>query len=101
MLGVTTRIAHISDIHFGRINAPIAEALVADLAANPSSLLVISGDLTQRARVSQYKAAAEYLQRLPSPRLVIPGNHDIPPLEPGPAVFLRPPFASNNTFPRS
>ena len=72
------RIAHISDIHFGRIDPAIAEALVVDLAAHPPSLLVISGDLTQRARVSQYKAAAEYLKRLPSPQLVIPGNHDVP-----------------------
>jgi 3',5'-cyclic AMP phosphodiesterase CpdA len=78
MARVTRRIAHISDIHFGRINPPIAEALIADLSANPSSVLVLSGDLTQRARAGQYCAAAEYLKRLPSPKLVIPGNHDVP-----------------------
>jgi 3',5'-cyclic AMP phosphodiesterase CpdA len=78
MAGRMTRIAHISDVHFGRVDPPIAEALIADMAAIPPTLLVVSGDLTQRARVGQYKAAAEFLERLPSPLLVIPGNHDIP-----------------------
>jgi 3',5'-cyclic AMP phosphodiesterase CpdA len=39
---------------------------------------VVSGDFTQRARRRQYMTAAEYLKRLPSPQLVVPGNHDIP-----------------------
>jgi 3',5'-cyclic AMP phosphodiesterase CpdA len=73
-----TRIAHISDLHFGRIDPAIAESLIADLMANPSALLVISGDLTQRARIGQYQAAAKYLKRLPLPQLIIPGNHDVP-----------------------
>jgi 3',5'-cyclic AMP phosphodiesterase CpdA len=71
-------INHISDIHFGRVDPPVAEALVSDLAANPCDLLVISGDFTQRARAKQYQAAAEYCRRLPTPQLVVPGNHDIP-----------------------
>src|SRR5205085_705048 len=37
-----------------------------------------SGDFTQRARSKQYRHAAEFLARLPKPRLVVPGNHDIP-----------------------
>lgn len=71
-------IAHISDLHFGRLDAPIAEQLAADLLEHPPTLLVISGDLTQRARVRQYQEAAQYLRRLPMPQLVIPGNHDVP-----------------------
>jgi 3',5'-cyclic AMP phosphodiesterase CpdA len=39
---------------------------------------VVSGDLTQRARAWQYRQAAAFLERLPKPQLVIPGNHDIP-----------------------
>ena len=73
-----TRVAHISDLHFGRIEPSVAEALIADLAAHPPALVIISGDLTQRARVGQYQAAAEYLKRLPLPQLIIPGNHDVP-----------------------
>lgn len=71
-------IAQISDLHFGRVNPRIAEALRQDLCRQPPSLLVISGDLTQRARRSQFQAARAFLDSLPQPQLVIPGNHDIP-----------------------
>jgi 3',5'-cyclic AMP phosphodiesterase CpdA len=71
-------IAHISDLHFGRLDRAVAEGLVADLAQRRPDLLVVSGDFTQRARERQYRAAAEYLKRLPMPQLVVPGNHDIP-----------------------
>ena len=71
-------IAHISDLHFGRLDAPVAEGLVADLAGRKPDLVVVSGDLTQRARKGQYADAMAFLKRLPSPQLVVPGNHDIP-----------------------
>jgi len=71
-------IAHISDIHFGRDDPPVAEALVSELHEHKPSLVVMSGDFTQRARAGQYKRAAEYMARLPGPQLVVPGNHDIP-----------------------
>ena len=71
-------IHHISDLHFGALDAPVAEGLAADLLQSPCDLLVISGDFTQRARASQYKAAAAFRERLPQPQLVVPGNHDIP-----------------------
>ena len=73
-----TSIAHISDLHFGKLDAPIAERLANDLLEHPPTLLVISGDLTQRTCVGQYEAAAAYLARLPTPQLVVPGNHDVP-----------------------
>lgn len=71
-------IAQISDLHFGTEIPQVTEALVADLHALHPSLVVISGDLTQRARGRQFAAARDYLARLPRPQLVIPGNHDIP-----------------------
>jgi len=73
-------IAHISDLHFGAEQAAVAEALRADLhALNPApTLVVISGDLTQRARRKQFADAAAYVRTLPVPQLVIPGNHDVP-----------------------
>jgi 3',5'-cyclic AMP phosphodiesterase CpdA len=71
-------IAHISDLHFGKHNKKAEEALLADLKALKPSLIAISGDLTQRALRAQFKHAREYLQRLPAPFLVVPGNHDIP-----------------------
>jgi 3',5'-cyclic AMP phosphodiesterase CpdA len=71
-------IAHISDIHFGRVHPAIAELLLADLHVQKPDMVVVSGDLTQRARAWQYAAAAEFLKKLPQPYLVVPGNHDIP-----------------------
>jgi len=71
-------IAHISDVHFGRIDERISEILIAELNADPPSVMVVSGDMTQRARVEQYEPAAAFLKRLPGPLIVVPGNHDIP-----------------------
>lgn len=71
-------IAHISDLHFGRTDPDVVEGLARDLADRKPDLLVVSGDFTQRARPSQYAAAAAFLKRLPTPQLVVPGNHDIP-----------------------
>ena len=71
-------IAHISDLHFGREEPKVAEALVADLESVTPSLVAVSGDLTQRARRREFAAARDYLQRLTVPVLVVPGNHDIP-----------------------
>ncbi|CAK0766474.1 3',5'-cyclic AMP phosphodiesterase CpdA [Azospirillaceae bacterium] len=73
-------VAHISDLHFGRIDPKVVEGLEADLAWRSSSLsmIVISGDLVQRPGHKQFQAARAFLERLPVPFLVVPGNHDIP-----------------------
>lgn len=71
-------VAHLSDLHFGRHDAAIAEAMAAALRQAKPDLTVISGDLTQRGRVAQFAAARAFLDRLPAPLLVIPGNHDVP-----------------------
>jgi len=71
-------IAHVSDLHFGRIDPPVAEGLLEDLKGRTPTLLVVSGDFTQRARPWQYRQAAAYLKRLPTPQIVVPGNHDVP-----------------------
>ena len=71
-------IAHLSDLHFGRLDPAVMEALLTDLNAVAPSLVVISGDLVQRARSRHFRAARAFLERLPAPWLVVPGNHDIP-----------------------
>lgn len=71
-------IAHISDIHFGKDDPVVAEALIAELHAHKPSLVVMSGDFTQRARATQYQRAMDWMRRLPQPQLYVPGNHDIP-----------------------
>lgn len=75
---MTRRIAHVSDLHFGREDPVVAEGLAADLRREGADLVVVSGDLTQRARRSQFAAARAWLDRLGVPWVAVPGNHDIP-----------------------
>lgn len=83
------RIAHISDLHFGAETPQIAEELLVDLAQQAPHLVAVSGDLTQRARRSQFQAARTWLDRIAAPKLIVPGNHDVP-LYNVLARFLRP-----------
>jgi 3',5'-cyclic AMP phosphodiesterase CpdA len=71
-------IAHLSDLHFGRIDAALLEPLVAAVTAAAPDVVAVSGDLTQRAKSWQFEQARDFLQRLPTPRIVVPGNHDVP-----------------------
>jgi 3',5'-cyclic AMP phosphodiesterase CpdA len=71
-------IVHVSDLHFGRVDPALLAPLREAVAAVEPDLVVVSGDLTQRARSSQFRAAAGFLATLPGPRLVVPGNHDVP-----------------------
>lgn len=72
------RIAHLSDIHFGHIEQPgVVDAVVAEINAHPPDLVVLSGDLTQRARIGQFKEAREFIDRIATPVLAVPGNHDV------------------------
>lgn len=72
------RIAHISDLHFGTEEVLVAEGLLDDLSRQLPHLVAVSGDLTQRAKRSQFIAARAYLDRITAPLLIVPGNHDIP-----------------------
>lgn len=80
MTAFVTRILHLSDLHFGWPVLPrVCEAALERAATLEADLIVVSGDLTQRAKRREFEAAAEFLDRLPqAPRLVVPGNHDIP-----------------------
>lgn len=71
-------IIHLSDLHFGRIRPELLEPLLAIVNAAAPDLVVVSGDLTQRARNSQFREAKAFLDRIEARRLVIPGNHDVP-----------------------
>lgn len=76
-----SRIAHLSDIHFGAHDPAIVAATVAWLKVQKPDLVIISGDLTQRAKEDQFQQAAEYLNNIRAtgcPTLVVPGNHDVP-----------------------
>ncbi len=71
-------VLHISDTHFGTERPAVVEALVALAQQQRPDLVVLSGDITQRARPAQFRAARAFVDRLGAPLLAIPGNHDIP-----------------------
>jgi 3',5'-cyclic AMP phosphodiesterase CpdA len=73
-----TRILHLSDIHFGAVDARLVQPLLALAHDLRPDATVISGDLTQRARPEQFTAARAFIDRLPGPVLCVPGNHDMP-----------------------
>jgi 3',5'-cyclic AMP phosphodiesterase CpdA len=72
------RLIHLSDLHFGRIDSKLLDPLVRQVHEAKPHLVVVSGDLTQRAKSHQFREARAFLERLPRPQLVVPGNHDVP-----------------------
>lgn len=70
-------LVHLSDLHFGRVDATLIAPLTSLIAEIAPEVLVVSGDLTQRARSTEFVAARAFLDSLPSPQIVVPGNHDI------------------------
>ena len=72
------RIAHLSDLHFGRHDEKLAEGLAAEVAGQKPDLVVVSGDFTQRGNAPEFEAAQHFLETLELPFFAVPGNHDIP-----------------------
>ena len=76
---VTTRVLHLSDLHFGRNDQPESiEALGRLVEEARPELVIASGDLTHRGLRTQHEQASAFLRGLDLPLLAIPGNHDIP-----------------------
>src|ERR1700681_1173467 len=71
-------LAHLSDPHFGRIEPATVQALIATIIEARPDVVVVSGDLTQRAKEREFQEARRFLDALPSPQIVVPGNHDVP-----------------------
>jgi 3',5'-cyclic AMP phosphodiesterase CpdA len=70
---------HISDVHFGPPHLPeLSRAVLAMVAERRPSLVIVSGDLTQRAKPEQFRAARAFVDAIEAPTLVVPGNHDVP-----------------------
>jgi 3',5'-cyclic AMP phosphodiesterase CpdA len=69
-----------SDLHFGSAYDPEAgEAFVRAIDERAPDLVVIAGDLTQRAKAREYREARRFLDSLDHlPVVVTPGNHDVP-----------------------
>ncbi|RYF33158.1 MAG: metallophosphoesterase [Comamonadaceae bacterium] len=75
---MSTVLLHVSDPHFGTEQAPVMRALAQLAKAQAPALVVLSGDITQRATRAQFGAAKAFFDGLRVPLLAIPGNHDIP-----------------------
>lgn len=73
-------VIHLSDLHFGRIHPEILQHLddFLKLRKKEIKLAVLTGDLTQRAKKTEFIAAKEFMESLDSPLFVVPGNHDVP-----------------------
>ena len=77
-IGLMRTIVHLSDLHFGRIDPAIVQPVIVSIGNLRPDVVAVSGDLTQRARTAEYIAARAFLRALPSPQIVVPGNHDVP-----------------------
>ena len=72
------KIVHLSDLHFGKVDYAVLEPLKEAISSMAADLIVVSGDLTQRARTEEFKEARQFLDSLPKPQIIVPGNHDVP-----------------------
>lgn len=84
-----SRLIHLSDLHFGRDRQNLLQPLLSSVNDATPDIVVISGDLTQRAREREYSAARDFIARIAAPVLCVPGNHDVPVHRPL-TRFLRP-----------
>jgi 3',5'-cyclic AMP phosphodiesterase CpdA len=70
---------HISDVHFGPPHLEtLSEGVLEFIERDPPDVVVLSGDLTQRAKAEQFRQARAFVDRIPVPTVVVPGNHDVP-----------------------
>ena len=71
-------VIHLSDLHFGHLDRSLLEPLRQTIRELTPHAVVVSGDLTQRAKPEQFREARAFLDTLPRPQIVVPGNHDVP-----------------------
>lgn len=73
------QLLHISDIHFGPHHLPeVADGVLALIEQRRPDVVVISGDLTHRAKPAQFQQARAFVDRIQVPTVTVPGNHDVP-----------------------
>ena len=83
-----TVLLQVSDPHFGTERPPVVAALERFAQELQPDVLLLSGDITQRATHAQFRAARAFVDRLRVPVLIaIPGNHDIPLFNPAARLF--------------
>jgi len=70
-------LVHLSDLHFGRVDQALLDPLRELVHRVAPNVVVVSGDLTQRAKSEEFEQARAWLDTLPGPQIIVPGNHDI------------------------
>lgn len=73
-----TVLFHASDLHFGAEDSAALDWFAATVAKQSPDVVIITGDLTMRARSAEFAAAQRWLSDLGAPVLIEPGNHDLP-----------------------
>jgi 3',5'-cyclic AMP phosphodiesterase CpdA len=74
----STLLFHLSDIHFGLEHNRALDWVAAEIAARKPAAVLITGDLTMRARAREFDAARKWILSLEAPVSVEVGNHDLP-----------------------
>ena len=73
-----TSILQFADVHFGVEDTAALATLAATVDRLEPDVIVVSGDITQSGSEEEFEAAARWLESLPGPRVICPGNHDTP-----------------------
>jgi 3',5'-cyclic AMP phosphodiesterase CpdA len=73
-----TRLFHVSDVHFGREDAEAIAWFGRKVQEEQPDAIIMTGDLTMRARAAEFAAAGQWLASLGRPVTVEVGNHDLP-----------------------
>ena len=73
-----TRLFHISDLHFGLEDRTALHWFKECVRREQPDAVLITGDLTMRARSHEFAAACDWIEALDVPVTVEVGNHDLP-----------------------
>lgn len=82
-----TRLFHVSDIHFGAEDKAAIDWFAATVKSEQPDAVIVTGDLTMRARHDEFAAACRWLETLGCPVSVEVGNHDLPYFNPFARAF--------------
>ena len=71
------RIVHLSDVHFGNNDASLIAPLRKRIESVQPHVVVVSGDFVEHATALEFRQARAFLDSLPKPQILVPGNHDL------------------------
>jgi 3',5'-cyclic AMP phosphodiesterase CpdA len=69
---------HLSDLHFGKVALETVVPLVEAIVETKPDVTVVSGDFVQWGTRAEFAQARQFVEQLPQPRILVPGNHDMP-----------------------